>query len=344
MNYRIFGRSGLRVSELCLGTMTFGDESGDWGAGKAESERIFRAFVDAGGNFIDTANGYTGGQSEALTGEFIAPMRERIVLATKYSFNTSQGDPNAGGNHRKNLVQALDASLKRLKTDYIDLYWVHLWDFTTPVEEVMRALDDQVRAGKILHVGISDAPAWVVSQANTVAALRGWTPFVGIQVEYNLAERTVERDLIPMARSFDLGIAAWSPLASGLLTGKHLTNGKTGKQRASFVARYAGPQSERIVHEVMRIAEQHRVPAAQVALAWLASRGRDVFPIIGAKRFEQYRDNVAFLDLELSAGDLRALDGVSAIDLGFPHGFLLDVRTGKMPGSVFGVPLERMQI
>jgi len=220
MKYYLLGKSGLRVSEICLGTMTFGKEWG-WGASKEESRKIFDAYVDAGGNFIDTANIYTNGTSEKYVGDFASYDRERFVIATKYTSNTRAGDPNAGGNHRKNMVQSLEASLRRLNTDYIDLYWVHAWDQTTPIEEMMRALDDMVKSGKILYIGISDAPAWVVSQANTLANLKGWTEFASIQIEYSLIERTSERELLPMANALDIGITAWSPLGSGVLTGKY---------------------------------------------------------------------------------------------------------------------------
>src|ERR671929_1690213 len=220
MKYQLLGKSGLRVSELCLGAMTFGEEWG-WGASKEECDKIFNAYVDAGGNFIDTANNYTGGTSEKYVGEFISGDRDRFVLATKYTSNTRRGDPNAGGNHRKNIAQSLETSLKRLNTDYIDLYWVHAWDPLTPIEETMRALDDMVRAGKILYIGISDAPAWVVSQANTLANLKGWTEFTGLQIEYSLIERTPERELLPMADALNIGVTAWSPLGGGVLTGKY---------------------------------------------------------------------------------------------------------------------------
>jgi aryl-alcohol dehydrogenase-like predicted oxidoreductase len=220
MKYFLLGKSGLRVSEICLGTMTFGKEWG-WGASKEESRKIFDAYVNSGGNFIDTANIYTDGTSEKYVGDFVSYDRDRFVIATKYTSNTRAGDPNAGGNHRKNMVRSLEASLRRLNTDYIDLYWVHAWDQTTPIEEMMRALDDMVKSGKILYIGISDAPAWVVSQANTLANLKGWTEFMSIQIEYSLIERTSERELLPMANALDIGITAWSPLGSGVLTGKY---------------------------------------------------------------------------------------------------------------------------
>ena len=220
MRYKLLGRSGLRVSELCLGTMTFGEDWG-WGASKEESRRIYDAFLAAGGNFIDTANLYTNGTSENFLGEFIGSDRGRIVLATKYTNAMPGTDPNAAGNHRKSMVQAVEASLKRLKTDYIDLYWLHIWDFLTPIDEVMRAFDDLLRAGKMLYAGISDAPAWVVSRANTMAELRGWTSFIGLQIEYSLIQRAPERELLPMARELEIGVTAWAPLASGVLTGKY---------------------------------------------------------------------------------------------------------------------------
>jgi aryl-alcohol dehydrogenase-like predicted oxidoreductase len=220
MKYRLLGNSGLRVSEAALGTMTFGEDWG-WGAAKDEARKVYDAFRDAGGNFIDTANFYTNGTSESFLGEFMKGHREGVVLATKYTNAVPGKDPNAAGNQRKNMFQAVNASLKRLGTDYLDLYWVHIWDQLTPVEEVVRGLDDLVRQGKVLYVGISDAPAWWVAQANTLAQLRGWSPFVGLQIEYSLIERTVERELIPMAKALNLGVAAWSPLAKGLLTGKY---------------------------------------------------------------------------------------------------------------------------
>src|SRR6202162_3279081 len=232
MKYRLLGNSGLRVSEAALGTMTFGE---DWGCGasKDESRNVYDAFREAGGNFIDTANVYTNGTSETLLGEFMRGHRDKVVLATKYTNAAPGDDANAAGNHRKSMVQALEASLKRLKTDYIDLYWLHIWDQITPIEEVMRAFDDLVRQGKILYAGVSDMPAWVVAKANTLADLRGWTPFVGLQIEYSLIERTPERELLPMAADLGLGVTAWSPLAGGVLTGKQLEVGGTQDLRAS---------------------------------------------------------------------------------------------------------------
>lgn len=324
MRYKLLGNSGLRVSELCLGTMTFGEDWG-WGSSIEESRKIYDAFLTAGGNFIDTANVYTAGSSERYLGEFMQPSgRERIVLATKYTNAAPGADPNAAGNHRKNMVQAVEASLKRLKTDYIDLYWLHIWDFLTPVEEVMRAFDDLVRSGKILYAGISDAPAWIVSQANTLATLRGWTPFIGLQIEYSLIERTPERDLIPMAKAFDIGVTAWSPLASGVLTGKYAKDAAaTEPKRLDGLPGWIDldERKHRIVDEVAAIAKEHGRSAAQVALAWLRQQSGVVIPIIGARRISQFEDNLACLDLTLTAGQLQRLDAVSALPLGFPHDF-----------------------
>src|SRR6202165_4322894 len=235
MKYRLLGKSGLRVSEASLGTMTFGDEWG-WGSPKAEAQKVYETYREAGGNFIDTANVYTNGTSETFLGEFMQGHRQSVVMATKYTNAAPGTDPNAAGNHRKSMVQAVEASLKRLQTDDIDLYWVHIWYQMTPVEEVMRGLDDLVRAGKVLYVGISDAPAWWIAQANTLAHLRGWSPFVGLQIEYSLIERTVERELIPMAKALDLGLTAWSPLAGGILTGQDHGHGSSEPGRMSIDA------------------------------------------------------------------------------------------------------------
>lgn len=332
MKYKLLGKCGLRVSELCLGAMTFGEEWG-WGASRDESRKMFDKFVEAGGNFIDTANKYTEGASEKYVGEFIASERERFVLATKYVSNTRRGDVNAGGSHRKNLVQSLEGSLKRLNTDCIDLYWVHAWDFMTPVEEVMRALDDMVRAGKVLYVGVSDAPAWIVSQANTLAELKGWTPFIGLQIEYSLVQRTPERDLLPMARAFDIGVAAWSPLGSGVLTGKYNKKSQKAREanRASALRGMLGDDwvnsmlSDRnmlIAEEVQKIANGIGRSPAQVALNWLKQQKGVIIPIIGARKVSQIEDNLGCLDFELTQEQLQRLNEKSEIELGFPHDFL----------------------
>ncbi len=323
MRYRLLGNSGLRVSELSLGTMTFGETWG-WGSGKDEASRVYDLYREAGGNFLDTANVYTNGTSETFLGEFTKGHRGEVVLATKYTNAAPGRDPNAGGNHRKSMVQAVEASLRRLGTDYIDLYWMHIWDQITPAEEVMRAFDDLVRQGKVLHAGVSDAPAWWVARANTLAELRGWTPFVGLQVEYSLLERTVERELIPMARALGLGITAWSPLAGGVLTGKYQSgqagDGRyTGEMMRSFLPEQG--RTERVVAAVREVAEQVGRSPAQVALAWLRQQGRDVVPIIGARRPAQLEDNLASLTLTLADDQLRLLDEASRVEQGFPHDF-----------------------
>ncbi|HEX3877826.1 MAG TPA: aldo/keto reductase [Bryobacteraceae bacterium] len=324
MNYRLLGHSGLRVSEMSLGTMTFGEEWG-WGAAKDEARKIYDAYREAGGNFIDTANLYTQGASERMVGEFIQGHRGEMVVATKYTNAAPGKDANAGGNQRKSMMQAVEASLKRLNTDYIDLYWLHIWDKITPVEEVMRAFDDLVRQGKVLYVGVSDAPAWWVAQANTIATLRGWSPFVGLQIEYSLVERTVERELVPMSKALDLGLVAWSPLAGGVLTGKY-ADGKSGEG-----ARYSSemmqgflPERERqnrVVAALKKVAAEVGRSLAQVALAWLRYRDVPVVPIIGARKLSQFEDNLASLTVTLTADQVKALEEASRIELGFPHDF-----------------------
>ena len=323
MQYKLLGKSGLRVSELCLGTMTFGEDWG-WGSSKEESQKIYETFRKAGGNFIDTANIYTNGTSEQFLGEFIAAERDAVVLATKYTNGLGDGNPNGSGNQRKSMVQSVEGSLRRLNTDYIDVLWLHAWDFMTPAEEVMRAFDDLVRAGKVLYIGISDAPAWVVSQCNTLAELRGWTPFIGLQIEYSLIQRTPEREMLPMARTLDIGITAWSPLASGWLTGKYTKNKATGEERRLDNEMMEGfvDKSDRnltIAKEVDKVAEQTGYTSSQVALTWLLNKG--VIPIIGARKVHHVEDNLKCIDVKLSAQQIQQLDRVSEIELGFPHDF-----------------------
>ena len=322
MRYRLLGNSGLRVSEAALGTMTFGDEWG-WGSAKDEARKVYDAFREAGGNFIDTANLYTNGTSESFLGEFMKGHRQSVVLATKYSMAAPGTDPNAAGNQRKNMVQSVEASLKRLQTDYIDLYWVHVWDQITPVEEVMRGLDDLVRTGKVLYVGISDAPAWWIAQANTLAQLRGWSPFVGLQVEYSLIERTVERELVPVAKALKIGFTAWSPLSGGVLSGKYHGQALSEQSRmSSDMMKDFLPEkqrADRIVAAVKKVSDEAGRSMAQVALAWLRYRPVPVIPIIGARKLSQLQDNLASCDLSLSANQIKALDDASHIELGFPY-------------------------
>ncbi|MBC1196955.1 aldo/keto reductase [Microcystis aeruginosa] len=322
MRYKLLGNSGLRVSELCLGTMTFGEDWG-WGSDKEESRAVFQAFAEAGGNFLDTANIYTNGTSETLVGEFVKGDREKWVIATKYSLNTRPGDVNACGNHRKNLFQAVEASLKRLGTDYIDLLWLHIWDSLTPMEEVMRAFDDLVRMGKVLYIGISDSPAWIVSQANTLATLRGWTPFIGLQIEYSLKERTPERELLPMAKALNIGVTAWSPLGGGVLTGKYnQPNPVDGRLSMTDQPFQILDRDLKIAETVLEIAREIGKSPAQVALNWLRNRPNSVIPIIGARRLSQLQDNLACVDFNLTGEQLQRLDNISAISLGFPQELL----------------------
>ncbi len=331
-SYRLLGRSGLRVSPLSLGAMTFGADWG-WGADDAESRRIFDAYVDRGGNFIDTANRYTDGTAERLLGEFARDKRERLVLATKYTLAMRPGDPNSGGNHRKNMVRSVEDSLKRLGTDYIDLLYLHVWDSTTPVEEVLRAMDDLVSQGKVIYLGISDTPAWQVSRMQAIADLRGWSPLIALQIEYSLAQRTVERDLIPMAAEMGLGVLPWSPLASGVLTGKYsradLTASAasadiTGSRRDVAAANGSlTEQSLAIADVVAEVAREAGRTPAQVALAWTLLNPQVVSPILGARTLAQLEDNLGALDVVLTEAQRQRLDAASAVELGFPHDFVL---------------------
>jgi aryl-alcohol dehydrogenase-like predicted oxidoreductase len=344
MRYRLLGKSGLRVSELCLGGMTFGEDWGSMlpGASKEDSRKIFDTFVNKGGNFIDTANIYQRGTSEKYLGELISSEREKFVLATKYTLTTNPDDPNASGNHRKNLVQSVNASLKRLNTSYIDLLWVHVWDPLTPIEEVMRALDDMVRSGKILYIGISDAPAWVVSYANAISEERDWTTFVAIQIMYNLIERSAERELLPMAHALDIGVTAWSPLAGGVLSGKYSNTQKNASEQKRFSANHpmsASFVNERnisIAAEVQAIAEEANRTPSQIALNWIRQR-KDVhkdkeviIPIIGARTGAQINDNLGCLDFELTQEQLKRLDENSKIQLGFPYDFISESDSANM--------------
>ena len=333
MRYKLLGKSGLRVSELCLGTMTFGEDWG-WGASKEESRKIFDAFAAAGGNFIDTANNYTDGTSEKYVGEFIGAEREYFVVATKYTLSKRKDDPNAGGNARKNMLQAVEASLKRLNTDYLDLYYLHMWDYTTPVEEVMRAFDDLVRQGKVLYVGISDTPAWIVSQANTLADLRGWARFVALQVPYSLADRAVERDLLPMARAFDMAILPWGLLEAGELTGKY--NRPTDEPKRN---QQPSERNLALADEVMKLAQEIGRTPSQVAINWVRQQPGLVIPILGARREAHIKDNLACLEFELTAEQMRRLAQASPISLGFPQSFLASQDVKEL---IFGDSFSRL--
>ncbi|MEU9793534.1 aldo/keto reductase [Streptomyces sparsogenes] len=328
--YRLLGRSGLRVSPLALGAATFGTDWG-WGAEQHEARKLFDLYVERGGNFIDTANTYTKGSSERLLGEFTRDRRESLVLATKYTTLRRPGDPNSGGGHRKSLFTSVEASLRRLNTDYIDLLYLHVWDFTTPVEEILRGMDDLVRQGKVLYVAISNAPAWQVSRMQAIADLRGWSPLVALQIEYNLVERTGERDLIPMAREMGLGVIPYSPLAGGVLTGKYrrddltATNVASGDGTRKSFNLALGTLTERglaiadVVKEVA--AELGRTPA-QVGLAWTLRNPGVTAPVIGARTPAQLEDNMGALEVDFTTSQLARLDEAGAIELGFPHDML----------------------
>ena len=322
MQYNILGRSGLRVSNIALGTMTFGPGT-EWSRSEEECRPVFDAYVAAGGNFLDTANMYTGGESEKMLGRWVASDRHRFVIASKYA-NAVPGrnDPNEAGMHRKNLMQSLDASLKRLNVDYIDLYYVHWWDFTAPIEEVQRALDDAISAGKILHIGLSDVPAWVVSRAQTFHDLRGLAPISCMQLEYSLVQRSIEREHIALANTHNIGITAWSPLAGGILSGKY-TDGKAGEGARRMDSMQLQPLDERnkaIAVKVAEVAEKLDARPSQVALAWIMSR--KIIPVVGATSAKQMEENLAAIALQIPIELLQELDNASAFDLGHPYAML----------------------
>jgi aryl-alcohol dehydrogenase-like predicted oxidoreductase len=331
MRYTLLGRSGLRVSEVALGTMTFGEAWG-WGASAEECARMFEAFVEAGGNFVDTASNYTDGESESIVGALVEPERERFVVATKYTLSGRRDDPNAGGNHRKNVVRTLEASLRRLRTDYVDLLWLHMWDGMTPVDEVVRALDDLVSSGKVLYVGISDTPAWVVSRAVTLADLRGWTPFVAVQAPYSLVDRDVERELLPMARALGLTFTPWGMLEGGALTGKYL-DASTEPRRYDG----AGPKANAMAREVLAVADELDASPTHVAIAWVRAQPWHTIPIVGARSEAQLRENLGALDVELSQEQLERLDAAGEFRLGFPRDFL---ESEHVRGLIFGDTFE----
>jgi aryl-alcohol dehydrogenase-like predicted oxidoreductase len=331
VKYYLLGKSGLRVSELALGAMSFGTEWG-WGIEINEARKMLDLYIENGGNFVDTANVYTNGSSEKMLGEVLGERRQQIVLSTKYTMNTHPSDANGGGNHRKSMVRSVETSLQRLKTDYIDLLYLHVWDGTTPVEEILRAMDDLVRAGKVLYVGISDTPAWQISRMQAIADLRGWSPLVALQIEYSLVERTTERDLIPMASEMGLGVVPWSPLGGGLLSGKYskddflnksASTGFLGSRKAGIET--LGRFTERnlqIVDAVRKVASELDKSPAQVALAWLVSKPTVTSVLLGVSKLTQLENNLRALDTRLSADQIKRLDDISRVEMGFPHAVL----------------------
>lgn len=324
-HYVTLGNSGLRVSPFCLGTMTFGQQ---WGFGSTddESASIMGRFVELGGNFIDTANFYTKGNSEVVIGNFLRAKklrRDSLVIATKFFSSLYPGDPNAGGASRKSLIAACEQSLKRLQTDYIDLYWMHCWDQLTPIEETMSALNDLVRDGKIRYIGFSDTPAWKTAQAQMVAKHHGWAPLVALQIEYSLLERTVEGELTPMARELGMGVTPWSPLKFGVLSGKYTREnaGKVDITRGDWVTNALNEKAFTVIDELIRISKEIGSTPARVALAWLLRKPGVASPIIGARTLQQLEDNIAALELKLDQKHMEALDKVSKPSLNFPYDF-----------------------
>ncbi len=343
-SYHLLGRSGLRVSPLCLGTMTFGTEWG-WGSDEATSRAVFNRFLEAGGNFIDTANGYTNGRSEQLIGKFMKEDgdRDEIVLATKFTFSTRPGDPNGGGNGRKHLLESVDASLRRLQTDYIDLYWMHTWDTMTPAEEVMSTLDALVRSGKVRYIGLSDTPAWYVARAQTLAEWRGWERVCALQLEYSLVERNIEREHVPVALALGLGITPWSPLGSGLLTGKYSRNKALAdtQGRLAAVAGSGNPGFEKLITErnfdivdaLVAVAKEIGRSPAQVALNWVTRRRGVSSTIIGASSLAQLESNITALEFELPVAAAARLEEASRPPSQFPEHFFADTMQAMVRGG-----------
>ena len=322
-SYLTLGRSGLRVSPLCLGAMTFGEDLG-WGSSVEESQQIIDRFIDLGGNFIDTANLYTKSHSEKIIGDHVGrhrSRRDRLVIATKFTGNLYPGDPNGGGSGRKSIVSACENSLRRLQTDYIDLYWLHNWDVHTPIEETMAALEDLVRAGKVRYLGVSDTPAWKVTEANVTARFRGWSAFIGLQIEYSLLERSVEQELMPMAHELGLGVTPWSPLKSGALSGKYTraNHGQMGGARGAILEPHLNEKTYTLVDELNTIAKAHDSTPARIALAWVRAQPGVSSTIIGARCLSQLDDNVKSLDTDLTPEELTRLDALTKPVFGFPQ-------------------------
>ncbi len=323
MRYKLLGDSGLRVSELALGSMTFGKNK-PWGCSKAVAKTIYDAYRTAGGNLIDTASYFASGESEACLSEFIAKDRDAIVLTTKCAYGPPGRNPNAAGTHRKYMFKAVDTSLKRLDTDYIDLLWLNGWDFMTPEHEVMRSLEDLLRMGKILYIGITDAPAWITARCNMIAELKGWTSFIALQAQYNLVERSIEREILPMARATDIGVVTCSPLAGGFLTGKYSDGKASGRLVYDDLNNFKEKDHHQINAVLASVAAEADCQPAQVALAW--TRNHNVIPIIGARTHQQIQENLDVLEVSLTVQQMEQLDNVSQIELGYPHEYLCRTR------------------
>lgn len=341
MKYKLLGKSGLRVSEISLGTMTFGDNI-DWGSSKRTASDIYHAYLDKGGNFFDTANIYTDGVSEKILGELIKSDRDKLVLSTKYSLNTDGKNINASGNHRKNLFQSVHHSLERLGTDYIDVLFLHAWDGVTPIEEIMKSLNELVEQGKVLYLAVSNMPAWLVARANTLAEIRGWSPFIAAQIEYSLLERSCEAEFIPLCQQLGLAITPWSPLASGALTGKYLNNapkGSRGEFMQEWLKPYLTPKNQEIVKAVVDIAQEVGRTPAQVSLRWLMQKPLACVPIIGAKTLSQLDDNLAAADFELTTAQFDKLNEVSRVEPVYPYKFL---HADHMKSMLFGEFFNKM--
>jgi aryl-alcohol dehydrogenase-like predicted oxidoreductase len=322
-HYSTLGRSGLRVSPLCLGAMTFGEDLG-WGTSVEESQQILDRYIELGGNFIDTANFYTKSHSEKIIGDHIGQhpaRRDRLVIATKFSGNLYPGDPNGGGSGRKSIIAACENSLRRLQTDYIDLYWLHNWDVHTPIDETMAALDDLVRAGKVRYIGVSDTPAWKVAEANVTARFRGWSAFIGLQIEYSLLERSVEQELVPMAQELGLGITPWSPLKSGILSGKYTRQnaGQLKADRGAFVEPHLNEKTYKLLDALQAVAKAHDSTVARVALSWVQGQPGVTSTIIGARRLAQLEDNAKALEVQLSKEERSQLNQLTQPSFGFPQ-------------------------
>jgi len=342
--YRLLGRSGLRISRLGLGTMTFGTDWG-WGANQDESRRIFDAYVDHGGNFIDCANVYTNGTSESWIGSFVHDKRDRLVIATKYAIPTNRRDPNSGGAHRKSMIRSVEGSLRRLKSEYIDVLYLHAWDFTTPVEQILRAMDDLVISGKVLYAGISNTPAWQIAKMQTLADIRALSPLVALQVEYNLIQRTVERELLPAADDLGLGVVAYSPLAEGILSGMYSQLDlmqpavKDDSSRRSTVLSLGtlSDRSLKIIDVVRNVARELERPMPQVALAWVIQSPSIAAVLVGVRTLDQFMENLRALDLSFSDEQLSRLDRASEIELGYPHDYLIKLMKSEYMGSTMNL-------